>query len=51
MIRAINLGNNTERTVQPEEVKSLSLSNVWLELVDPTENELHAVSDATQLPS
>ena len=50
MIRAVNLGDNTERTVQLEEVKALSLSNVWLELVDPTENELLAISDATQLP-
>jgi magnesium transporter len=50
MIRAVNLGDNTERTVQLEEVKALSLSNVWLELVDPTENELQAVADATQLP-
>jgi len=51
MIRAVNLGDNTERTVQIEEVKALSLSNVWLELVDPTEIELQAVSDATQLPT
>lgn len=50
MIRAVNLGDNTERTAQAEEVKVLSLSNVWLEIVDPTENELQAVSDATQLP-
>ena len=50
MIRAVNLGDNIERIVQPEEVKELSLSNVWLELVDPTENELLAVSDATQVP-
>ena len=49
MIRAVTLGINTERTVQPDEVKALSLSNVWLELVDPTENELRAVSDATEL--
>jgi magnesium transporter len=50
MIRVINLGDNIERTVQPEEVKALSLSNIWFELVDPTENELLAVSDVTQLP-
>jgi len=50
MIRALNLGDNTEKTIQPEEVKALNLSNVWLELVDPTENELLAVSDATQFP-
>ena len=50
MIRAVNLGGNIEKTVQPEEVATLGLSNIWLELVDPTENELHAVSDATELP-
>ncbi len=50
MIQAVNLGNNTESAVQPQEVKALSLSNVWLELVDPSENELLAVSDATQVP-
>jgi magnesium transporter len=49
MIRAVTLGDNAERTIQPEEVKALSLSNIWLELVDPTENELRAVSDATEL--
>ena len=50
MIRAVNLLDDTERTVHPEEVKSLSLNNVWLEIVDPTENELQTVSDATHLP-
>ncbi|HEX7483184.1 MAG TPA: CorA family divalent cation transporter [Candidatus Bathyarchaeia archaeon] len=50
MIRAVNLLDDTERTVQSEEVKSLSLNNVWLEIVDPTENELQTISDATQLP-
>jgi magnesium transporter len=50
MIRAVNLGDNTEGTIQTEETKTLNLSNVWLELVDPTENELQAVSDATQVP-
>jgi magnesium transporter len=50
MIRAVDLGNNAEKTIQPEDLKALSVSNVWLELVDPTENELQAVSDATQVP-
>jgi Mg2+ and Co2+ transporter CorA len=49
MIRAINLGNNSEKPIQPEELKTLSLSNVWLELVDPTENELQAISEVTDL--
>jgi magnesium transporter len=50
MIRAVNLGDNSEKTVQVQEVKELGLSNNWLELVEPTENELLAVSDATQVP-
>ncbi len=50
MIRALNLGDNSEKIVQPQEVKELGLSNLWLEVVDPTENELLAVSDATQVP-
>lgn len=49
MIRAISLGNNDETEIKPEDLKTQNLSNVWLELVDPTENELQAVSQATQL--
>lgn len=50
MIRGVNLGDNTEKILEPEEIKTIALSGVWLELVDPTENEIRAVSDATQLP-
>jgi magnesium transporter len=50
MIRTVNLGDNSERTVQPEEVNSLSLNNIWFEIVDPTENELQEVSNATHIP-
>jgi magnesium transporter len=50
MIRTVNLGDNSERTVQPEQVNLLSVNNVWLEIVDPTENELQAVSNATNVP-
>ncbi len=50
MIRLVQLGNNSENIIQPKELPTQSLANVWLELVDPTEEELQAVSDATQLP-
>jgi Mg2+ and Co2+ transporter CorA len=50
MINAIDLGNNSERQIQTDELKTLSLHNTWLELVDPNENELQAVSVATQIP-
>jgi magnesium transporter len=50
MIHAIDLGNNGESEIKPEDLQTKGVSNVWLELVDPTENELQAVSQATQLP-
>jgi magnesium transporter len=50
MIHAVNLGDNTEKTVLPEETKNLELSGLWLELVEPTPEELQAVSELTQLP-
>ncbi|MGD6807526.1 MAG: magnesium transporter CorA family protein [Candidatus Bathyarchaeia archaeon] len=51
MIRLVNLGDNSEVIVQPQELVNYSLRNVWLELVDPAEEEIKAVSDLTQLPS
>jgi len=50
MIRLVNLGDSSEATVQPQELAARNLQNLWLELVDPTEEELQAVSDATQVP-
>jgi magnesium transporter len=50
MIHAIDLGNNGESEIKPEDLQAKGVLNVWLELVDPTEKELQAVSQATQLP-
>jgi magnesium transporter len=50
MIQVVNLGDNSEKTLQLQDLKELSLANVWLELVDPTQNELNAASEATQIP-
>jgi len=50
MIHLINLGNNVGSVIQPEDLKSQVLENVWLELVDPTEDELRVVSDAIEVP-
>jgi magnesium transporter len=50
MIHTINLGNNDESEIKPEDLQTQDILNVWLELVDPTENELQAVAQATQLP-
>jgi magnesium transporter len=50
MIRAVNLTDNGEKEVRFEELQRLSLVNVWLELVDPTAEELRAVAAKTEVP-
>ena len=49
MIRYVDLQTNTEKEIQPEDVATFSLTNVWFELVDPTENELQAVAEAVDI--
>ena len=49
MIHAVNLGDNTEKAIQPEETKNLTLSGTWLELVEPSLEELQAVSEVTRI--
>jgi magnesium transporter len=50
MIRAVNLGDNSENTISLEALKTLDLRNFWLELIDPTPEELQAVADKTAVP-
>jgi Mg2+ and Co2+ transporter CorA len=50
MIRKINLGEHSESEIKPEQLAAANLQDVWLELVDPQEDELQAVSLATQIP-
>jgi magnesium transporter len=50
MIRAVDLGDNSERAVSPEALQTLTLSNLWLELIDPTVEEMQAVADKTAIP-
>ncbi len=49
MIRYVDLQTNIEKEIQPEDVATFSLTNVWFELVDPTENELQAVAEAVDI--
>ena len=49
MIRAINLGDNIEKAVTLEELRNLDLAGLWLELVDPSPEELKAVSEKAQI--
>lgn len=51
MIRAIDLGKNSERPVESSEMSRINITNTWIELVDPTIEELSAVSEVTQIPA
>jgi len=44
MIRCINLVDNSEKKLKPEDLTTLELTNVWLQLQKPTREELNAVS-------
>jgi Mg2+ and Co2+ transporter CorA len=44
MIREINLGGNNEKIVDIKSLQTSDLQNLWFELVDPTDEELAAVS-------
>jgi magnesium transporter len=50
MIRLVNLGNNSENIISQSELPCQHLCNVWIELVDPTDDELKAVAECTQIP-
>ncbi len=47
MIRALNLDDNSESIVNVDTLQSVPLRNTWLELVDPTVEELKAVCEKT----
>jgi len=49
MMRFVDLVSNSEKAVSIQESKTLALANTWLQLVDPTDDELQAVSDATEV--
>jgi magnesium transporter len=50
MIRVVNLDDNTENSLSVDALQTFILRNVWLELIDPTANELDAVAAKTEVP-
>lgn len=50
MINSIDLFTDSKRELKPEDLKKLRLTNVWLELEEPTRDELVAVSEKTEIP-
>jgi Mg2+ and Co2+ transporter CorA len=51
MIRLVQLGDGSEHVVGVNEFSCQKLTDVWVELVDPSEDELHSVADCTQIPA
>lgn len=46
----IDLGDNTQHALTPSQLQNQILRNLWLELVDPSPEELQAVADKTGVP-
>ncbi len=47
MIRILNLQDDTEAAVAVSSLPNTVLANMWLELIDPTEEEIRAVAEKT----
>ena len=50
MISFIDLVTDIKKELKPEDLQHLKLTNVWLELEEPTREELAAVSEKTEIP-
>ena len=50
MINAVDLGDNSEHALSLEDLRSQSLKNFWLQLSDPTAEELQVVAEKTAIP-
>ncbi|MCX8151272.1 MAG: hypothetical protein N3D85_07210 [Candidatus Bathyarchaeota archaeon] len=45
MIRTVNLDTNNQTEITPSTLKTLNLKNIWLELVEPSKEEVAYISD------
>ncbi len=50
MISSIDLISNSEKEITAKDLRNLPLTDVWLELKEPTRAELEAVSERTGIP-
>jgi len=50
MLRLVSLANNEELEVKQEDLRRAKLSGVWLEVIDPTKEELQQVAEVTGIP-
>lgn len=50
MLNCVNLGDNSERRLQLTDLESLELKGIWLEVEDPTEEELKTLTEKMGAP-
>jgi len=50
VINSIDLFSDSRKELKPEDLRNFRLVNVWLELEEPTMEELTAVSEKTEIP-
>ena len=50
MLRLVSLADNVELKIKLKDLKRAQLTGIWLEVVDPTEEELQKVADISGIP-
>ena len=45
MLNVVDLGDNSEHTIDLQDLESLKIQNVWVRLTDPTEEEIRTISE------
>src|SRR5512137_1937379 len=50
MLRLVSLANNEELQVSPKDLPRAKLTGIWIEVVDPTKEELQKVAEVSDIP-
>ena len=50
MLRLVSLADNVQLDVEPDDLQKTNLSGIWLEVVDPTKEELEKVAEVSGIP-
>lgn len=50
MLRLVSLADNCQLEIRPKDLQQINLSGIWLELVDPTQEELEKVAETSGIP-
>ena len=50
MLRLVSLADNVELEIKSKDLQRAKLTGIWLEVVDPTKEDLQKVSDVSEIP-